>query len=226
MASTSLRGRSRAAKFLVKSAQSRTQPTPARSPQDLAHVENLFERLGLGWVVRHIRPRSQWAIYIFLNGFFCIGLMALLAVVTGGPFIFPSLGPTAYKLFFSPRARSSAPYNVLVGHLIGLVCGYLAFHATKVPVWSAQASGTVDWRPVISAACSLAATAALMIVLKASHPPAAATTLIVSLGMITKPSQLIILWVAVLAVTVEAFLTNRLVGVHYPLWKAKHPSTS
>ena len=37
-----------------------------------------------------------------------------------------------------------------------------------------------------------------MVLLRASHPPAGATTLIVSLGMVTRPRDLAILWLAIL----------------------------
>src|SRR5215469_8435113 len=158
--------------------------SPSTRAHDLAHVEQFFERLGLRRVVRRMPPLALWATYVFANGFLSIALLALLAVATGVPFVFPSLGPTAYQLFFSPRAESSAPRNTLIGHFIGLVCGYAGFRVAGMPVSTALASGDFDWRPVVAAALSLGSTAALMILLKASHPPASATTLIVSLGII------------------------------------------
>jgi hypothetical protein len=44
--------------------------------------------------------RLVWAAYVCVNGFVIIGLLAL---VTGSPFVFPTLGPTAYLFFFSPH---------------------------------------------------------------------------------------------------------------------------
>jgi hypothetical protein len=81
-----------------------------------------------------MRPRVLWATYVFANGFLSIALLALLAVITGVPFVFPSLGPTAYQLFFLPRASASTPRNTLIGHLIGLVCGYAAFRIAGIPL--------------------------------------------------------------------------------------------
>ena len=49
-----------------------------------------------------------------------------------------------------------------------------------------------------SAALSLASSGALMILLKASHPPAGATTLIISLGIVTRPFHLAVIEIAVL----------------------------
>src|SRR5215469_608108 len=178
------KGTSHAPSILVPIREDQWTLTSAKPAEDLAHVEKLFERLGFGRLVKPMPPRALWAAYVFVNGFLSIALLALLAVVTGVPFVFPSLGPTAYQLFFSPRAESSAPRNTLIGHFIGLVCGYAGFRVAGMPVSTALASGDFDWRPVVAAALSLGSTAALMILLKASHPPASATTLIVSLGII------------------------------------------
>ncbi len=192
---------------------------PVVRAHDLEHVEQLFERLGLKRVVRHMPPVALWATYVFVNGFLSIALLALLAIATGVPFVFPSVGPTAYQLFFLPRAGSSTPRNTLVGHFIGLTCGYAAFRISAVPVAQVLAAGAFDLRPVLAAALSLSATAALMILLDASHPPAGATTLIVSLGIISKPQYLAVIEIAVFVVVVQAFLIHRLARVPYPVWK-------
>ena len=72
---------------------------------------------------------------------------------------------------------------------------------------------------VLGAALSLSATGALMALFRVSHPPAGATTLIVSLGIISKPKELIIIEVAVFLLTTQALAINRLAGLPYPLWK-------
>ncbi|MGH9617166.1 MAG: HPP family protein [Acidobacteriaceae bacterium] len=72
---------------------------------------------------RHFAPRLVWSLYVLVNGFFTIALLALLAVVTDSPFVFPSLGPTAYLVFIAPLAENSSPRNTIMGHGIGLICG-------------------------------------------------------------------------------------------------------
>lgn len=57
-----------------------------------------------------------------------------------------------------------------------------------------------------------------MVLLKISHPPAGATTLIVSLGILSTPGDVIIIEVAVVLLTLQALLINRLAGLPYPLW--------
>jgi CBS domain-containing membrane protein len=77
----------------------------------------------------------------------------------------------------------------------------------------------VYWPRILAAALSLSASGALMILLRASHPPAGATTLIVSLGIISKPRELLIIEAAVFILVVQAFVINRLAGLNYPVWK-------
>jgi CBS-domain-containing membrane protein len=74
---------------------------------------------------------------------------------------------------------------------------------------------------VLAAAISLSSTGALMILLKAAHPPAGATTLIISLGIVTKPFYLLIIELAVALLTLQAYGINRLAGVDYPSWAKK-----
>ena len=54
--------------------------------------------------------------------------------------------------------------------------------------------------------------------LKAAHPPAGATTLIISLGIVTKPFHLLVIEIAVAILTLQAIAINRLAGIDYPLW--------
>lgn len=149
-----------------------------------------------------------------------------LAELTGNPFVFPSLGPTAYLLFFTPLARASSPRHALLGHAIGLLCGYVAVFATGTMGRGAGLAGGIHWPTVLAAALSLSATGAFMILLRVSHPPAAATALIVSLGLLSKPLELLIVEIAVLFLVAEAFAINRLAGLAYPLWEVRVPPFS
>lgn len=60
-----------------------------------------------------------------------------------------------------------------------------------------------------------------MVSLRINHPPAGATTLIVSLGILSMPRDLVIIEVAVVLLTAQAIMINRLAGVPYPIWKSK-----
>lgn len=184
------------------------------------HVLSLLQRLRLDWLLRHFPPRLVRSLYVFVNGFVTIGILALLALVTGNPFVFPSLGPTAYLLFFSPLAKASSPRNTILGHAIGLICGYGAFVLTGAGSIPFGGHPSIFWQRILAAALSLSATGAFMALLDVSHPPAGATTLIVSLGIIAKPRELVVIEVAVFLLVAQALLINRLAGLPYPLWKA------
>ena len=184
------------------------------------HVRPLLERLRLKWLLRRFPSRMVLSLYVFVNSFVTIGALALLALVSSNPFVFPSLGPTAYLLFFSPLSKASSPRNTILGHAIGLTCGYLAFVVTGAGALPFGVHPGVFWPRVLAAALSLSATGAFMVLLEISHPPAGATTLIVSLGIISKPRELVIIEAAVCLLVVQALLINRLAGLPYPLWNA------
>jgi CBS domain-containing membrane protein len=190
------------------------------------HVGVLLTHLRLEWLLQHFPPRLVWAVYVCINGFVTIGLLALLALATGSPFVFPSLGPTAYLFFFSPLAEASSPRNAILGHAIGLACGYAAFALTTASSPPFALLAGVHGPRVLAAALSLSATGALMALLRVSHPPAGATTLIVSLGIISQPKELIIIEVAVFLLTAQAFAINRLAGLPYPLWNYHRPASA
>lgn len=181
-------------------------------------VRGLFRHLRLPWLTQHYAQTPILALFSFINGCLSIGLMAVLALVTGSPFIFPSLGPTAFLFFYTPRAPSASPRNTLVGHTIGVVAGYVSLLVTGLTTAGPALAVGVTWPRVIAAALSLGLTAGLMVLCKSPHPPAGATTLIISLGILTKPWQLGLLLVAVVVLTIQAFAINRLAGIPYPLW--------
>jgi len=192
----------------------------AQQPTGADHALSFFQRLRLDWLLVHFPPRLVRSVYVFVNGFVTIAVLALLALVSRNPFVFPSLGPTAYLLFFSPLGKTSSPRNTILGHAIGLICGYGAFVATGAGALPFGAHSGIFWPRILSAALSLSATGALMVLLDVSHPPAGATTLIVSLGIISKPRELIIIEVAVFLLVAQALAINRLAGLPYPFWSA------
>ena len=83
----------------------------------------------------------------------------------------------------------------------------------------------VNVERIICVALSVALTASLMVHFKASHPPSAATTMIVSLGILKTPKELAVVMAAVLLLTSEAFMLNKFFrkDVVYPVWCTKNP---
>ena len=192
-----------------------------RPPLELLEPDvtrGLVARFRLTALLGRFPERQLWAAFMFINGLLSIGLLAGLAMLTHTPFVFPSLGPTAFLFFFTPTLPTASPRHTIYGHAIGIVCGYGALclmglqHAPPAMVMG------VNLPRIGAAALSLAATGALMILFKAAHPPAGATTLIISLGIITKPLSLAIMLLAVALLTLQAIVLNRLAGIDYPIW--------
>ena len=77
-------------------------PDPGRDRAGPDHIGPLLERLRLNWLLQRFPPRLVRALYVFVNSFLTIGALALLALVSRNPFVFPSLGPTAYLLVLLP----------------------------------------------------------------------------------------------------------------------------
>lgn len=169
-------------------------------------------------LIRTTRLARMWAVFMFVNGFISIGILCGLAVVLKTPFIFPTLGAIAFGVFFTPTTPAASPRNALLGHVVALVCGYAALWVTGLQHAGPAIVTQLDWTRILAAALSLATTGALMIRLNVPHPPAAATTLIVSLGVVTKPEYLLVLEAGVALLVGQAIIINRLTGVRYPIW--------
>ncbi len=181
-------------------------------------VLGLARRLRLRTLTERYSSVAVLGAFAFVNGLISIGLMSLVALATGQPFVFPSLGPTAFLLFYTPTAATASPRNTIVGHLIGAVAGYASLALFGLLDAGPALVVGVDWARVGAAALSLGATAGFMVWLRVPHPPAGATTLIVSLGLIATVPKLLVLMLGVLLLVGQGFAINRLAGIGYPPW--------
>ena len=160
-------------------------------------------------------------LFAFVNGLLAIGAMAFVAFVTGEPFVFPSLGPTAFLLFYTPLAPASSPRSTLGGHAIGAAAGYLSLVVFGLTDAAPALATSVTGERVGAAALSLGLTSGVMVWTRLPHPPAGATTLIVSLGILREPEQLAVLMVAVALLVLQGLAINRLAGIPYPVWSPR-----
>jgi CBS-domain-containing membrane protein len=164
-------------------------------------------------------------LFAFVNGLIAIAAMAVVAYVTGEPFLFPSLGPTAFLLFYTPLLPAASPRNTLGGHLIGALAGYLSLVVFGLTDAAPALATHVSGSRILAAALSLGLTSGAMVWARVPHPPAGATTLIVSLGILRKPEQLAVLMVAVALLVIQGFVINRLAGIAYPFWAPPKAAT-
>lgn len=132
-----------------------------------------------------------------------VGVVAGLALLGGQPWLFPSLGPTAYLLAAFPDLPSARLYNCFVGHLVGLGSGFAAvavFNAWNAPIVPLN---DVTWQRAAAGAVAIGLTVFFNHLLKSGHPPAAATTLLVALGTFHTAwgAALVVIGVALLLAT-------------------------
>ncbi len=187
-------------------------PETIRAALRKVHFSRLTERFP---------PQGIRAAFLFINSFITIAILSAVAMITRTPFVFPSLGPTAFLFFYAPDAPSSSPRHTIIGHAVGILCGYGSLWICGLTQALPTVEVGVSRSRIFAAALSLAATGAIMVLLKAEHPPAGATTLIVSLGIVSKPFYLVLIEVAVAVLALQAILINRLAGLHYPLWRTR-----
>ncbi|GAA2715998.1 HPP family protein [Micromonospora olivasterospora] len=147
-----------------------------------------------------------------------------VALLTRQPWLFPSLGPAIMLHVEQPEKPESSPRNTVIGHLVALLAGYALLAATGLAGRPSALQEGVTGLRIVAAAGSLAVTALVLVLLKAAHPPAGATTLIVSLGLLHTPGQLIVAAGAVVLVTLVDLLFNRATGRDMPLWRAPGPA--
>ena len=100
--------------------------------------------------------------------------------------------------------------------MVGVLCLY-AFGPYDDP--SILQEGVTLARAGAAARC-LALLGAGLLLLRASHPPAGATVLIVSLGLLKTPSQLAMILVGVTILIVADWIINRALGTPMPVRSA------
>jgi hypothetical protein len=128
---------------------------------------------------------------------FIVGIAGWL---THTPLIFASLGPTAYEMIETPTRPSARPYNVIAGHFIAVVMGFVALgltHAWYVPAVSTSVPLLRVWAAVIAAMFTVLAT----LLARASQPAALSTALLIALGTLQTSSDALYIMAAVLFMT-------------------------
>ncbi|WP_435153651.1 HPP family protein [Haladaptatus sp. DFWS20] len=137
-------------------------------------------------------------------------LLGALAWASGLPFLFPSLGPSAFLLSSKVGERVSEPRRVVGGHVIGVVFGLLTYHLVAPGLTVMQPSppfSIAALRLSLSGILAVGLTTAGMVITDLRHPPACATTLIVALGLLTKPAEgVVVITAIVILVTVQQAL--------------------
>jgi len=171
------------------------------------------------WLYSHYGNRGN-AAYTALGSLFAIALSGLWAWLFNEPLLFPSLGATAFLFFETPTAEVGTPRNAIIGH--GVAIGAAVLSLVVFGLWNAPSVYVTGVTParVGAVAVSVALTGGILRLVRAAHPPAGATTIIVSSGLLAKPTQLGMVAAGVALITVAGWTINRLLGVPAPVWAA------
>jgi hypothetical protein len=145
--------------------------TPAEAPQAVARTGRRVP----------VIPEAFWSP---LAGAFLMLVPGLLSIAFGQIWLFPSLGPTAFQQVALPQAPTSRFYNVVAGHLIGAVVAIvlvlLIVGENEPSVFELK---ELTARRLAASVVAVAVTLLVAVPIRVGlHPPAAATTLLVTFG--------------------------------------------
>jgi len=157
-----------------------------------------------------------------INGGLAILVLSLFAWLTDLPLAFPALGPSAFILFSSPLSIAAAPRNVIMGHWISLATGFIIWNLVSYCSGAAVSLQSGNWPLLCSASLTMAVSSVLLLRLSCPHPPACASGLVVGLGAIIAWPDLLVIAVAVVCLTYQAYAMNRLAGLPVPVWSPRH----
>lgn len=138
-----------------------------------------------------------------------LGAMLMLLVVggigmaLGLPLLVASIGPSVALHVANPAHPAARLYNVVGGHLAGIMGGVLGLWL--MGAWnepSPMLTGAMTAARLGAVVVGVGVTLLLGQLLHAAHPPAAATTMLVSLGVMQQPRQMLTIAVAAFVVGV------------------------
>lgn len=125
-------------------------------------------------------PDSVWVPLVSGTLILAAGAMSL---ATGRPWLFPALGPTAVLIAVNPGHPTTRFHSIVVGHVVAFASGWLAVLLLGAGDGGRLfMGGGLTVTRVWAAAFAVAVTAFIQPSLRAYHPPAAATALLVALG--------------------------------------------
>lgn len=154
--------------------------------------------------------RRSPPLYVGLTSAASIAIMAALALYTDTPFVFTALGPTLFVRFYAPHDPTATARNTVAGHAIAIGSALAALGMfgllDDVSVFGQGLSG----ERVGAIAVSLALTSALMAATGLVHPPAASTTLTMSLGLVGELWHAGVLEAAVICLVLVTWLLDKL----------------
>ncbi|TKV26148.1 HPP family protein [Arthrobacter sp. NamB2] len=171
-----------------------------------------MEKLPLHSRLAGSRNRLGAGLYAAVLSLVVLAASGAIGLALHAPWLFPSLRPTVMLFFESPQEKSSRPSNALIGHGVGLLAGAACLYGFGLQDDPSVPAGGLTTAHLMAGALSVALTTFVLTSVKEPHPPAGATTLIVSLGILTGPTQLLSMAGAIIFITILGWGLNVLLG--------------
>jgi CBS-domain-containing membrane protein len=151
------------------------------------------------------QPKATWQelFVALLGGVLGIGILGLITDLTHVPLLWAPFGGTLMLVFTAHASPFSQPLNVLGGTLMAAGLSFICFAILPDNTYSLMI--TVG---LVIAAMRLA---------RLSHPPAAATPIVISLSHASWLVVLPALAIGSLAILVMGWVVHRLTKTHYPV---------
>jgi hypothetical protein len=143
-----------------------------------------------------------------------IVILAAVGWVSRTPFVFASLGPTAYEIVENSKRPSARPYNIIVGNLIAVLAAFAALWMTNAWGTPRVSAHGVPLERVWAATIAALLTVFGTLLAQATQPAALSTTLLIALGIMQTARDGVIIMLAVLLITA--------IGEPIRRWRAKY----
>lgn len=155
-----------------------------------------------------------------------IAVIGLTGHYVAWPLISAALGPTVYVFAAHPNSESTRVRNAMVGHIVGASAGLASLAAFGL--WNAPAligHGYVSWSRVGAVVMAIMLTLFVLELVRIHHPPAGATSLLISTGLAHPGSGLYGLLAGLALVILIGPMVSKFVSKSAPVREGA-PSTS
>ncbi len=117
--------------------------------------------------------KRYWKHYVFQSVAATVSIFVVIFAVNiqENPVVIASIGATTFIVFAMPNYLTAQPRNILGGHIVGMVCGFLA---SIIPLGQLMPDSLAV---SILYALAVGASIFIMVVIDTEHPPAAGTAL-------------------------------------------------
>jgi hypothetical protein len=110
-------------------------------------------------------------------------VVGVISLATGQPWLTAGLGPTAFLIASHPGSSSTRFHAIVTGHAVAFVCAWFALLLLGATDSATLIGGhSIPVVRIWASAIAIAITALVQPSLRAYHPPAAATALLVTAG--------------------------------------------